>query len=385
MGIRNAVLRASVGAGVLSMALSAGAAVTPQNAVLTAAVTPPASIRFGGTASYVVDITNTGPNHATEVALSKIVLPAAPASTGTLKIAGVDGATCDTDANGFVIVDTAGVIQGLDAKGKPTGAKPCPIIADFTNDPGTGATPANVAEVTITVEWAVPTDADGKLVPPVTAACPAANSMGDIAIEISATSTPTTTPVTLPGAAVEVKQWADVAITLAGPSSGKTGDLAKFTHTVTNRGPCPATNVIASFFPNINVSTMLTFDAASATGPCASADPINDAICPLGDIAPGASVTWTYSFKLGNLPESVTQTTIPYEFDAYSFAAGKEPPFSSAKRGVADPDLDNNDANAAGIRIGKEGGGCSSGGPGGLFAVALMAAAVFAARRRRTA
>ena len=94
-------------------------------------------------------------------------------------------------------------------------------------------------------------------------------------------------------------------------------------------------------------------------------------------------MTWTDTFKIGSLPSTVIQTTIPYEFDANSFAAGKQPAFSSAKVGVGDPDTNNNTADAAGIRVGKEAGGCSSGGPGGLVAVALMAAAVFVARRRR--
>jgi uncharacterized repeat protein (TIGR01451 family)/uncharacterized protein (TIGR03382 family) len=392
MGIREAV-RAVMMLAAFSGTGTAIAAVTPQDAVLTltqvtdpnAAVTSSTFVRFGDTADYVFTVTNTGPNHATGVALSKVVLPAAPANTNVFKLAGVTGATCKADSTGHIPLAADGTILGVGADGKATTTPaPCPVIADLTNDPGTATPPANEVTVDLTIEWALPDpDADNKVTLPVDNACPAANSMGSVGVEVASTSTPSPAVGTFPG--VEVRPWADVAASLDGPANGSVGQNAVFTHTVVNHGPCPATNVIASFFPQINISTILSYVAGSATGVCASVDPIADGVCPIGDLAKGQTVTWTDTFKLVSLPESVTQTTIPYEFDAHSYAAGKQPGFSSSKVGVWDPATGNNTADAAGIRIGKEAGGCNSGGPGGLAAVALMAMAVFAARRRRTA
>ncbi|HEX7489736.1 MAG TPA: hypothetical protein VF341_12565, partial [Anaeromyxobacteraceae bacterium] len=95
MGNRNAVLRAIVAGALLSTCLSAGTAVaqtTPQDTGLTLTqitdqtldVTSSTSIDFGGTADYAITVTNTGPNLATNVQLSKVALPAAPAATSVL-------------------------------------------------------------------------------------------------------------------------------------------------------------------------------------------------------------------------------------------------------------------------------------------------------------
>ncbi|HEX7489828.1 MAG TPA: MYXO-CTERM sorting domain-containing protein, partial [Anaeromyxobacteraceae bacterium] len=228
-------------------------------------------------------------------------------------------------------------------------------------------------------------------------ACPAPTDMGNVTVEatidVGAPVVPTPKTATFPG--MTVNPWADVETSLDGPAFGTVGQSAVFTHTIVNHGPCPSTNVIATFFPNINISTMLSYTAGSGTGVCAGVDPIADGVCPIGDLAKAQTVTWTDTFKIGSLPDSVIQTTIPYEFDANSYSTANDPlsnppapfapPFNGTKAGIVDPATGNNTADAAGIRIGKEAGGCSSGGPGGLAAVALMAAAVFAARRRRTA
>ncbi len=316
---------------IVAGALAAHAQILPGGtANLTIAVTSPKSITFGGTAKYTITITNAGPNHATDLKLTGVTPPAAPAGVSTLEATAVAGCTPE-DATGKLLF-------------------PCDITADLnTTAPQT---------VTVTITW-VATDASGNAI--VATACPATTAtLGDVTFAFSATSTPTTFTATGLGAGVAVSQFTDLAIALDGPTGGAVGQSVTYTGTVTNNGPCPATSVVVSFVPG----NLLTFQ--SGTGACPTTDD-----CKLNTIAPGAApITFTTTYKVASLPSDVTQTTIPNELDLATKTDNVD-----AGAGVA----------TTGIRVGKEGGGCNSGGPGGLIAVALMAAAVFAVRRRRTA
>lgn len=346
MGIRHAAFRAVIGATLLSVVAGAGTAsaqtVYPGggNATLTFDVTTPKSIVFGGTAAYTIKITNTGPDLASAVKLASVTLPAAPDGISTLNVSAVTGCTPE-DATGKVLFpcDVAAIVN-----------TPDPLI------------------VKVTVKWVAPTDADGNVILPTT--CPSATAaMGDVGFDFTTTTNPATFPVTGPGAAIAVDQFTDVGIAIDGPVNGAVGQTITYTGTVTNNGPCPAANVVVSPVLSSPVS-LLAFQ--SGTGPiCTTADEISGGACnTVVTMAPGEKVTFTNTYKIASLPDSVTQTTIPIEYDVATDTADVN---------------SSNDAATSGIRVGKEGGGCSSGGPGGLLAVALMAAAVFAARRRRTA
>ena len=337
MGIRHVGLRAVICACLISVGAGAGIAsaqILPGGTANVAfVVESPTSIVFGGTADYAITITNGGPNHATDLKLTGVTLPAAPAGLSTLQATAVAGCTPE-DATGAVLF-------------------PCDISTDLnTTVPQT---------VTVTITW-VAADAAGNAILPT--ACPATTAtLGDVTFAFSATSTPTTFTATGLGAGVAVDQFTDVGIAIDGPTNGAVGDSVDFTGTVTNSGACPAANVAVALTPG----NLLTFQ--SGTGVCGTADAVANG-CIIGALSPGQTVTFTNTYKISALPSDVTQTTIPIEYDVTTDTANV-----NAAEGVA----------TTGIRVGKEGGGCNSGGPGGLIAVALMAAAVFAVRRRRTA
>ena len=344
MGIRHAMLRV-IGPALLSLVVGAETAsaqtVYPGggNAILKVDVASPKSIVFGGTATYTITITNQGPDLASGVKLASVTLPAAPDGSSNLKATKVTGCTPE-DTTGKVLF-------------------PCDVASVLnTPDPVT---------VKVTVTWAA-TDADGNLVIPTT--CPATTAtLGDVGFAFTTTTTPATFTATGLGAGVAVNQFTDVGIAIDGPVNGAVGQSVTYNATVTNHGPCPAANVTVALMPG-NVSgpnTLLAFE--SGTGPCGTADAVANG-CTIGNIDAGKAVTFTNVYKILPLPSDVIQTTIPIEYDVATDTT----------------DVDSsNDAATSGIRVGKEAGGCSSGGPGGLAAVALMAAAVFAARRRRTA
>ena len=296
----------------------------------------PSKLSFGKTIKYIFTVANNGPNHATGVGVN-ITPP-----TGTT-VTAVSGATCSTDA-------TTG---DLDL------TKPCAIAADMQN----GATPVNV---TVTVKLDVPKTAP--------ATCPGGTTLGTFTATV-VTDSNTTDPnsanntATVAGTGVVLQPYTDVGIAIDGPVNGAVGQSVTYTATVTNNGPCTAANVTVTLMPgNVNgPNTLLAFE--SGTGACGTADAVANG-CTIGDIPAGQTVPFTNVYKILPLPDSVIQTTIPIEYDVATDTT----------------DVDSsNDSATSGIRVGKEAGGCNSGGPGGLAAVALMAAAVFAARRRRAA
>lgn len=340
MGIRHVGLRVVIVASLLSLGASAGIAsaqtILPGGtANLTFVVTSPTSIVFGGTATYTIAITNGGPNHATDLKLTAVTLLAAPAGISTLKATEVSGCTPE-DATGAVLF-------------------PCDITPDLNT-----ATPQTVK---VTITWVAPQDADGNPVLPATCPPTTAGQVGDVTFAFSATSTPVTFAAIGAGAAIKVTQFTDVGIAIDGPTRAAVGQSVTFTGTVTNSGACPAANVAVTLVPG----NLLTFQ--SGTGVCGTADAIANG-CTIGAMTPGQTVTFTNTYKISALPSSVIQTTIPVEFDVATDTA----------------DLNSgDDAATTGVRVGKEAGGCSTGGPAGLAAVALMGLAVLAARRRRAA
>ncbi len=309
--------------------------VTDKNGDLAA----PTALSFGKTIKYIFTVANNGPNHATGVGVN--ITP--PAGTS---VTAVSGATCAKDADG-----------NLDL------TKPCAIAADMEN----GAKPVNV---TVTVKLGVPKTAP--------ATCPGGTALGPFTavvitdagtIDPDAGNNTVTATDPVAGTAVTLNPYTDVGIAIDGPANGAVGQTITYTGTVTNNGPCPAENVVVSPVLSSPVS-LLTFQ--SGEGPtCTTAAEITGGACnAIATMAPGETVTFKNTYKIASLPDSVTQTTIPIEYDVATDTT----------------DVDSSDdAATSGIRVGKEGGGCSSGGPGGLVAVLLMGAAVFAARRRRAA
>ena len=353
MGVLQVTLRTSIAAIIVAGALTARAQVVhtadvqltgvlapvPAVPATTPPTTvPPTKIDFGGTLDYTFTLVNAGPGHATGVQLA--VTP--PAGT---TVTAVSGAACPADAAGnptFPCLVSADLVAAD------------PAITDKSTDPG-----AVIITVTITLD--VP-----KTTP---AACPVGTPLGNLTATVSldptAAAGPTTDPnlannaATVAGATVLEQPFANLAIALDGPTSGTVGQSLTYTGTVTNNGPCPAENVVVTFVPG----NLLTFQ--SGTGACPTT-----VDCNLNTIPVGSSIPFTTTYKVASLPSDVIQTTIPNELDVATDTVNGD-----AGGGVA----------TTGIRVGKEAGGCNSGGPGGLIAVALMAAAVFAVRRRRTA
>ncbi len=358
MTIRKAALRSMVAGAFLWSALGAPglarAAVPTQTAdlqltggftpVVTDATTtpptkgPPTKITFGKTIKYTFTLSNLGPGHATGVQLDAPT--ALPAGT---TVTAVTGATCATDPTSGDLVFPCPISADL--------LPADPAITDKTLDPG-------VVTLTLTLTLDVPKTASASI-------CAGTTPLGDLTVSVS-TDANTTDPtaannvVTTSGATVLRQPYTDLGIAIDGPTSGTVGQSITQTGTVTNSGPCDAQKVVVSFVPG----NLLTFE--SGTGACTTTDD-----CKLGTVAAGTAVTFSTTYKIAPLPSGVIQTTIPNELDV----ATSTSPNVNADDGVA----------TTGIRVGKEAGGCNSGGPGGLVAVALMAAAVFAARRRRTA
>jgi len=345
MGALQVTLRTSIAAIILAGALEVRAAPPAVSAdlQLTGGFTPvkgvpPTKIDFGGTISYTYTLRNLA-GHSTGVQLDA---PTVPAGT---TVTAVTGATCSTDADGNLVF-------------------PCPIAADlFPADPAIAdAVNPNVITIEVTVTLDVPKT-------PSAAICAGTTPFGNVTVSVSndpaAAAGPTTdtnpanNTVTTLGATVLEQPFADVAIAVTGPDRSPVGSTVTYATTVTNAGPCPAQNVVVTPVPG----NLLTFQ--SGTAPCTT-----EGDCNLGTVAAGTTVPFSITYKVAALPSDVIQTTIPLEYDVAT---------------------DTNNVNAdggvttTGLRTGKEAGGCNSGGPGGLIAVALMAAAVFAIRRRRTA
>jgi len=379
MSVRQAALRPMVAGAFLCSVLSAPglarAAVPPVSAdlQLTGGFTPvvvdktttpptkgpPTKIDFGKSLTLTYTLKSLA-GHSTGVQLDAPVVPAGTTVTD------VSGATCATDPTTGALVF------------------PCPISPDLSPADPSIVAPAvdpNVLTIVVTLSLDVPKT-------PSAAICAGTTPLGDVTVSVSndpkAAAGPTTdtnpanNTVTTSGAAVFLQPFSDVGVTLSGPDRVGVGSQTTITTTVTNNGPCTAKNVGATFIPG----NLLQFvsGAAVSSGPgaaaCAAVDPTvidaegNNATCTIGDMTAGQVVTWSDTYKLKSLPEDVIQTTIPNEVDVATD--------SNDVNG-------DNDVATIGTRTGKEAGGCSTGGPAGLAAVALMGLAVLAARRRRVA
>jgi uncharacterized repeat protein (TIGR01451 family)/uncharacterized protein (TIGR03382 family) len=362
MGICNSALRASTAAFVLAGALAARAVLPVQSADLRlvgafTATVPPTKLDFGKTLGYTFTLTNLGPGHATGVQLDAPTIPAGTTVTA------VTGATCSADATTGNLVFPCPISADM--------LPADPAITDKTKDPG-------VVTITMTISLDVQKTAPAD-------ACTLA-ALGDLTASVSTDAnttdpTPANNIAIVSGAGVIKQPYTDVGVTISGPDRVNVGSQTAITTTVTNNGPCTALNVGATFIPGnllqfVSGAAVSTGPSAAGAAACAAVDPTaidakgNNASCTIGDMTAGQVVTWTDTYKVKSLPDSVIQTTLPDEVDIATD--------SNDVNG-------DNDVATNGTRTGKEAGGCSTGGPAGLAAVALMGLAVRAARRRRVA
>src|SRR5262249_37471663 len=214
-------------------------------------------------------VANAGPSNATGVQLSATL----PAGTRLSSIA----SNCRTPDGGF----------------------PCSL---GTIDDGTSVT------TNFVVSLPVPS--------PYPTVCPARTSLGNTSVVVSSTSTD---PVPADNNATVgnlVNQYADMAVTLTGPSSGNQGDTVTYQAVVTNKGPCPAAGVSLrkpqlERIPQSGVSGIIIFQSNS--GDCTSAFP-----CPFGAMNPGDTKNVTSTFTIDKMPKELIHTGNPNQVSVRS-------------------------------------------------------------------
>ncbi len=294
-----------------------------------------------GTTKYTVAIKNNGPSDVSSVALAATLptqlgasldsVPSTCTSTSTLVACTI---ACSTDADGNQVF-------------------PCTI-----NDIPNGAT------VTTSFTLALPalaTDADENPILPT--ACPSPTALGNTSVQVSSGATDPNPANNAATVANEVRPLADLSADLTGPSSAKVGDTVTFTAVITNNGPCVAGSAVVDFTP----AGGLLFQ--SGEGACATTDE-----CVLGDMNPGASVTFTTTYKVDKLPENFMSTGNPNSITVSS----TDPATGDS---VTDDPIDSNNSAFTATFV-QTGGGCSSGGgPVGLVALAGLAALAVVRRR----
>jgi uncharacterized protein (TIGR03382 family) len=334
---------------------------------LTVTVAPPAAFDINSTADYTLTVTNGTGAGLSDLALTAVTLPTAPAG---LKVTGVSGATCKTDASGNITY-------------------PC-TLAYLTSDAGPAAAtaPTNQTTVTITVEWPLGNkDATGATIAPDTnVPCPAAAALGSPFSAVFGRVNDSTVTVTATddGSKTAIDPWADLSVDLAldkASSKLSAGGTAVFDGTVTNRGPCPASSVAVTFTP----SDALTFDKGegACTDITATLGDGSTPGCSLGTngtMAAGQVATFVHTLKIGSATGTLVSAT-----PNYSIAVASTPVAATDVQ-TLDPYSDNDSATVStDVKLNQDISGCASGGSGSLFAVAAVAGALFLVRRRRAA
>jgi uncharacterized repeat protein (TIGR01451 family) len=196
----------------------------------------------GQPVTYTIVVTNRGPSPVTDAPVSD-TFPAALTGV-TWTCAATAPSNCDTPSGAGPLNATVDLPAGGSATFTATGILAATTPAGTLSNTATVAAPAGA------------TDSD-----------PSNNS---------ATETSTIVPT------------ADVAITKSGPANAVAGTNVTYSLTVTNNGPSTATAVSV----NDPAPSGLTF--VSATAPCAS----GVTPCGLGDLAPGASVSFDVTFSV---------------------------------------------------------------------------------------
>jgi uncharacterized repeat protein (TIGR01451 family) len=202
----------------------------------------------GGTLTYVITVTNLGPDPATAVSL-----------TDTLPL-------------------SAAVTFGSAAPSQGSCGAPNPLVCNLgTLGPGASAT----ITVTLNVGAGAPSPLTNTAT--VTSAVPDPNTSNNSA-------TATTTVTSAPAGS------ADLSITkTASPSPVAAGQPLTYLVTVTNQGPSAAPNVVVT--DTLPLSANVTFGSATPSqGTCGAPNPL---VCNLGALASGASATVTIVVNVG--------------------------------------------------------------------------------------
>ena len=324
MPSRHATLLA--GALALATPFAASAIVSPGGLSVTL-TSPPTDVMFGGSTTYTAVVANSSAATAAAAVDVTVHVPAPPIPGAALSITSAGTFTCITSP-----VD---------------GSQEC----DFGSQGDIAA--AGSATVVFALNLAAPAT--------IPTSCPSA-MVGPVII----TATTATTGLSPATASASSTLTADPyavfdATNFTGPPGANQSETITFSATVTNDGPCDATDAIAT----INTTPLLTFVSASGI----TCDP-SSLTCTIGALKAGASTTFSVDLKVG-LPPDMTATVIPTYLTADSAGLLNDP-------GALDVSATINTS------VTKAAGGCSSTGGGGLVGLILLAALVVH-RRRRTA
>jgi MYXO-CTERM domain-containing protein len=308
------------------------------------------TITYGQFKKFNFVVTNAGPSVATGLKITALSLP----SDFTYTIAGCDPVT----------------------EGVPV---PC-VIGDGTivDEPDAEA-PAYQKTFSITVTLPS-TNADGDWIYPAT--CTAGDTFDDIVVTVGADTsdpTPANNVVTVPG--LETSPFWDLAIALTAPATANIGDQIEVGATVTNNGPCDATEVSVNDWWFGATSQTLGF--VSAEGDC-TADTLFGDGCYWDVVEAGDTMAWTIQYEVLDLPKGLMQTGDPVYMDVVSDGA---PYFGVADSRAAAgkyPELDrSNDSAQTKTIVKKSQSGCSTGDVGGALGL-LLVAVPFLRRRRKS-
>jgi uncharacterized repeat protein (TIGR01451 family) len=309
-----------------SLALFAAFAATPalsqQIADLSVTLVGPAAITFGGTATYTVTIANAGPSNATGVQLNATL----PAGTRLSSI----GTNCVPVNSDGKFPCGLGVIDD--------GAS---VIVNFV--------------ITLLVPSPYPT------------VCPAATSLGNTSVVVSSTSTDPTPGDNSATVTNMVRPYADMAVTLTGPSSANQGDTVTYQAVVTNKGPCSGSAVqLRGGFTASNPSgtTFGNITFQSNSGDCTSAFP-----CAFGTMNPGDTKNITSTFTIDKMPKELTRSGDPNSVNV---------------RSSTDDPISSNNSSAVTTIVTNDY-GCSATGSSPIAAIGLILLVLFAINRSRSA
>jgi uncharacterized repeat protein (TIGR01451 family) len=329
--------------------------------LLLSAVAVPA---FAQNADLALKVTS-GTTSATMAATKSLVFQAVIANNGPSNAAGVTlGATLPatmkvTKVTGCTPLDTAAGAPLLPCKVSDQG------LGEGILDETTKAT------VTFTVALTAAASKEALTA----TSCPAGASLGDIAVTTIATTTDAnladnSVTVALPG----IGTMADLKIDFAGQTKSSEGATVSFDYTVTNAGPCLATNVVVTSSPENLVYV-------DGTGACP-----DQKKCLLHDLAVGATVTFSRRYKIEPPPGQDAAEGV------YGSATGLDVASEDLTNDAGDvvltpatfdPDTDTNSVRPV-VSSNHAASGCASAGGAGLAAAFGLPALLLLARHRRT-
>ncbi len=300
-------------------------------------------VTYGGSASYLVRISNIGISRAYSVSLTG----AAPPGPTPTRITAVTGAGCTIATGGSTFT--------------------CANLGDLPDGVIDGGfLPATSTTSTITISVAA--------VPrPYTTNCTLpdggpvdGNTLGPVTVTALATNAPAVQATT--AGVTTTRPLADLAVSATGPDTASESSVVSYQVHAQNNGPCTASRPRLT---NGNVSAGLIFQGSTGTA-CTGGYP-----CTIANSWPaGASVDVTSSYQVDFLPVAIKQSQELQQFDLASTALG-------AVFATPDPVPANNTA-ALSTSVSHDT-GCSSVGAGSLGFVGIALAAMGLIRRRRRA